>query len=118
MILLCPRCGADLSVDFRGEWYRTREQCPDCGVALLNPPPMLSRSDDEVKYGLDEWPPSDRAAVTAALVDLDAPYRWEPDLVLVVPAAAESDVDRLLDEIDAVLEEQAVLVNYRQRSGQ
>ena len=28
------------------------------------------------------------------------------------------DVDRLLDEIDAVLEEQAVLVNYRQRSGQ
>jgi hypothetical protein len=28
------------------------------------------------------------------------------------------DLDRLLDEIDAVLEEQAVLVNYRQRSGQ
>ena len=28
------------------------------------------------------------------------------------------DVDRLLDEIDSVLEEQAVLVNYRQRSGQ
>jgi hypothetical protein len=28
------------------------------------------------------------------------------------------DVDRLLDEIDAVLEEQAVLVNYLQRSGQ
>jgi Pup-like protein len=29
-----------------------------------------------------------------------------------------SDIDDLLDEIDAVLEEQAVLVNYRQRSGQ
>jgi hypothetical protein len=28
------------------------------------------------------------------------------------------DIDRLLDEIDAVLEEQAVLVNYRRRSGQ
>jgi hypothetical protein len=28
------------------------------------------------------------------------------------------DVDRLLDEIDGVLEEQAVLLNYRQRSGQ
>ena len=27
-------------------------------------------------------------------------------------------VDRLLDEIDAVLEEHAVLVNYLQRSGQ
>ena len=102
MILLCPRCGADLSVDFRGEWFRTREQCPDCGVALLDPPGILMRSEDEVEYGLDEWPASDRAAVTAALVDLDAPYRWEPGLVLVVPAAAESDVDRLLDEIEAV----------------
>jgi hypothetical protein len=29
-----------------------------------------------------------------------------------------SDIDELLDEIDAVLEEQAVLVNFRQRSGQ
>ena len=29
-----------------------------------------------------------------------------------------NDIDELLDEIDAVLEEQAVLVNFRQRSGQ
>ena len=29
-----------------------------------------------------------------------------------------ADVDELLDEIDAVLEDQAVLVNFRQRSGQ
>ena len=29
-----------------------------------------------------------------------------------------TDVDELLDEIDAVLEDQAVLVNFRQRSGQ
>jgi hypothetical protein len=28
------------------------------------------------------------------------------------------DIDELLDEIDAVLEDQAVLVHYRQRSGQ
>lgn len=28
------------------------------------------------------------------------------------------DVDDLLDEIDAVLEDQAVLTNFRQRSGQ
>ena len=28
------------------------------------------------------------------------------------------DIDELLDEIDSVLEEQSVLVNYRQRSGQ
>lgn len=29
-----------------------------------------------------------------------------------------NDIDELLDEIDAVLEEQSVLVNFRQRSGE
>ena len=29
-----------------------------------------------------------------------------------------SDIDELLDEIDAVLEDQSMLVNFRQRSGQ
>ena len=29
-----------------------------------------------------------------------------------------TDIDELLDEIDAVLEDQSVLVGYRQRSGQ
>jgi hypothetical protein len=29
-----------------------------------------------------------------------------------------SDIDDLLDEIDAVLEDQSMLVNFRQRSGQ
>jgi hypothetical protein len=29
-----------------------------------------------------------------------------------------NDIDELLDEIDAVLEEQSVLVDFRQRSGQ
>ena len=29
-----------------------------------------------------------------------------------------SDIDELLDEIDAVLEDQSALVNFRQRSGQ
>lgn len=33
-------------------------------------------------------------------------------------AALLTDIDELLDEIDAVLEEQSVLVNFRQRSGQ
>ena len=101
MILLCPRCGAPLSTEFRGEWFTTRDQCSDCGVAIHDAPPMLRPSEDEIQYGLDEWPANDRAAVTTALADLDAPYRWEPGLVLVVPAAAESDVDRLLDDVEA-----------------
>ena len=29
-----------------------------------------------------------------------------------------TDIDELLDEIDAVLEDQSTLVNFRQRSGQ
>lgn len=29
-----------------------------------------------------------------------------------------SDIDELLDEIDAVLEDQSVLIGFRQRSGQ
>ena len=29
-----------------------------------------------------------------------------------------TDIDELLDEIDAVLEDQATLVNFRQRSGE
>jgi hypothetical protein len=36
----------------------------------------------------------------------------EPDADLL------TDIDELLDEIDAVLEDQATLVEYRQRSGQ
>lgn len=35
-----------------------------------------------------------------------------------VDTALLSDIDELLDEIDAVLEDQSMLVNFRQRSGQ
>jgi ubiquitin-like protein Pup len=51
------------------------------------------------------------------------PKQTEPDeLEEVVVDESEtellSDIDDLLDEIDAVLEDQAMLVNFRQRSGQ
>ncbi len=98
MILLCPRCGTPYGMEIRGDWFRTSAQCVECGVAVGDVTGMLKPSDDEVRYELEEWPAPDRALVTAALVELDAPYRWEPGLVLVVPAAAESDVDRLLDD--------------------
>jgi hypothetical protein len=46
-----------------------------------------------------------------------------PEEIEAVPAAGGGeelieDTDDLLDEIDSILEEQAVLTNYRQRSGQ
>jgi hypothetical protein len=47
----------------------------------------------------------------------------DPEVVEeVTPEEADtgllSDIDELLDEIDMVLEEQSVLLNFRQRSGQ
>jgi hypothetical protein len=47
----------------------------------------------------------------------------DPDVIEEVAAAETdaallTDIDGLLDEIDAVLEEQAVLMTFRQRSGQ
>jgi hypothetical protein len=50
-----------------------------------------------------------------------APRRPEAveDIVAKEPdAGLLDDIDDLLDEIDAVLEDQAVLVTFRQRSGQ
>ena len=61
---------------------------------------LLAPSDDELTYGLDEWPVGDRAVLTEALVVDDIPYRWEPGVVLVVPAAVEAFVDAVLDELE------------------
>ena len=49
-----------------------------------------------------------------------APKREVVEEIAVEDADAGllSDIDELLDEIDAVLEEQSVLVNFRQRSGE
>jgi hypothetical protein len=51
------------------------------------------------------------------------PQKTEPeelDEVIVEDGetALLTDIDELLDEIDAVLEDQSMLVNFRQRSGQ
>lgn len=51
------------------------------------------------------------------------PKKTEPQEVEEVvgedsDTALLADIDELLDEIDAVLEDQSMLVNFRQRSGQ
>ncbi len=104
MILYCPRCGAQFPTKFKGEWFDTAPTCGECAVAVEDPPAMLAPSDKEVTYGLDEWPVGDRAALTAALVADDIPYRWEDDVVLVVPDGAEEAVDGILDDLEAVEE--------------
>jgi Pup-like protein len=47
-----------------------------------------------------------------------APPAVEEIVVDETDAALLSDIDDLLDEIDSVLEDQSMLVNFRQRSGQ
>jgi hypothetical protein len=99
----CPRCGAVFAPDPNLEFASTQVLCVDCGLSLEDPPPLLAPSDnddDQIAYDLVEWPPEDRTIATADLVELGIPYRWEDNIVLIVPAAAEEQVDAILDEID------------------
>jgi hypothetical protein len=99
----CPRCGALFAPDVNMEFSTTQVLCVECGLSLEDPPEMLAPSDvddDQIAYDLAEWPAGDRAIATADLVELGIPYRWDDNVVLVVPAAAEEQVDAILDEID------------------
>ncbi len=102
MVSFCPRCGAEFPVEALGGYIRVSVKCPDCRLAITDVPAMLEPSDDEVGYELSEWPVSERGPVTAALIEQEIPYRWEAGLVLVVPASTEEQVDRLLDDLEAV----------------
>jgi hypothetical protein len=99
----CPRCGAEFAPDVNVEFSSTQGLCVECGLSLEDPPPLLEPSeidDDQIAYDLAEWPAEDRAIASADLVELGIPYRWEDNLVLVVPSGAEEQVDAVLDEID------------------
>jgi hypothetical protein len=99
----CPRCGALFAPDVNMEFSTTQVLCVECGLSLEDPPVYLAPSeidDDQIAYELAEWPAEDRAIASADLVELGIPYRWEDNLVLVVPAGVEEQVDAILDEID------------------
>jgi hypothetical protein len=99
----CPRCGALFAPDVNMEFSTTQALCVECGLSLEDPPAYLAPSevdDDQIAYELAEWPAEDRAIASADLVELGIPYRWEDNLVLVVPAGVEEQVDAVLDEID------------------
>ena len=99
----CPRCGAFFAPDVNLEFSRTQVLCRECGLSMEDPPAPLAPAEteeDQIAYDLAEWPPEDRSIASADLVELDIPYRWEENYVLVVPAAVEEQVDAILDEID------------------
>jgi len=102
VITFCSRCGDRFREELGGEWLDPAVRCRDCGLAVGDPPPMLARgpADDEVEYDLGEWPAAERGAATTALGGAEIPYRWEAELVLVVPAVTEDEVDRLFDELE------------------
>ena len=109
----CPRCGAPFAPDVNIEFSTTQVLCVECGLSLEDPPELLPTSeveDDQIAYDLSEWPAEDRAIASADLVELEIPYRWEDNLVLVVPAVAEEQVDAILDEIEenALAEEEGL----------
>ena len=106
MIAYCPRCGTPFPEEVKGDWFEQGRRCADCGVEVADPPLTLAKGndEDEVDYDLAEWLVSERTSATVALTGVEIPYRWEANLVLVVPAVAEEEVDLLLDELDDVEE--------------
>ena len=112
----CPRCGAFFAPEVNMEFSTTQLLCRECGLSLDDPPVSLAPSEndeDQIAYDLAEWPPEDRVIASADLVELGIPYRWEENVVLVVPANVEEQVDAILDEIDenALADDEAALVD-------
>ncbi len=54
---------------------------------------------DEITFELDEWSDQDRAVLRDRLETLGAPHSWE-GTTLVVAAANEAWVDRIMDQVD------------------
>jgi len=101
MITFCPRCGTRYLPSATTDFIERTLRCTECAVTIDEAPAMLASTSDEeeVQYDLGEWVMGERTAATTALLEVDIPYRWEENLVLVVPAVAEDEVDLLLDEL-------------------
>ncbi|MEO7428329.1 MAG: hypothetical protein ABIY48_03000, partial [Acidimicrobiales bacterium] len=54
---------------------------------------------EEVVYDLDDWNDRDRAMLRDRLETLGVPHRWE-ELSLVVAAANEAWVERIMDQVE------------------
>jgi len=103
----CPRCGTRFPLEGRGEWFETSARCAECGVAVIEDTTPLAPGGAELAYTLDGLALVERTAVTADLIELRVPFRWEDDLVLVVPTIAEDLMDRLVDDVSATGDDDA-----------
>jgi hypothetical protein len=60
----------------------------------------VDEDDDELVYELDEWPTTDREALTAKLDQAGVVHRWEDEATLVVAPGDEAVVEALLDGVE------------------
>jgi hypothetical protein len=93
----CPECG--------DEFVATTETCPDCEAPLVDerPESIDAAKKGQVTYELHEWAVESRVMLESLLTGQDVPHAWE-GTNLLVPAALESRVDALVDQVDVTTE--------------
>jgi hypothetical protein len=92
----CPECG--------DEFVATVETCPDCEVPLVDEPPSVDRSKTgQVEYELHEWAVESRVMLESLLTGQAVPHAWE-GTDLSVPAAFETKVDGLIEQVEVTAE--------------
>jgi hypothetical protein len=105
----CPECG--------DEFVGATESCPDCEAPLVDerPDPAESAKKGQTTYELHEWAVESRVMLESLLTGQKLPHAWE-GTNLQVPAALESKVDALIDQVEITtepnLDPEAVKVAY------
>jgi hypothetical protein len=93
----CPECG--------DEFVGTVETCPDCEVPLVDEQPSdVDRTKTgQVEYELHEWAVESRVMLESLLTGQAVPHAWE-GTDLTVPAAFETKVDGLIEQVEVTAE--------------
>ena len=93
----CPECG--------DEFVDTTETCPDCEIALVDERPDIADGPKkgQTTYELHEWAVESRVMLESLLTGQGLPHAWE-GTDLQVPAALESKVDVLIEQVEVTTE--------------
>ncbi len=97
-VWFCARCGYEVN---------GRGRCHSCGERLIpSPLPELDSGpeDDEVGYRLDQWDDETRGRLIQVLISAGIRHRFEEE-ELVVLAANEAKVDRIVAQVTGALED-------------